>query len=90
MTELQTNNWLGTFQMNNIGGWLGIGQYPQPEADFFLHNWFWRAINSTGNPLCFVADLQPEVSDWAWIPWAENPANYSPSEVIFGDTACQW
>jgi hypothetical protein len=61
VSELQDNNWLGTFQMNNIGGWLGIGQYPQPMADFFLHNWFLRAINSTGNPLCFVADLQPDV-----------------------------
>jgi hypothetical protein len=56
VTELLYNNWLGTFQMNNIGGWLGIGQLPQPEARDY-HNWFWRAINGTGNPLCFVAGI---------------------------------
>lgn len=83
-TELIYNNWLGTFSMSNIGGWLGIGQKPQPEAKDF-HNWFWRAINGNGNPLCFIAGLQPAVYDWEWIPWAANPALAGPSEILFGD-----
>jgi hypothetical protein len=56
--------------MNNIGGWLGIGQYPLPLVFEQNENWFWNNINTTGNPLCFAAALQPDVTDWGWIPYA--------------------
>jgi len=72
--------------MNNIGGWLGIGQWPLPLAYEENQNWFWNNINTTGNPLCFAAALQPDVTDWGWIPYALVPS--SPSEVVFGDPAC--
>ncbi len=30
------------------------------------------------------------MSDWGWIPWASDPAKAGPSELIFGDAACDW
>ena len=69
--------WLYYFNLQNIGGILGLGFNEQGGGDFWHNNSFPQQS--------FGVQLTPNASDWSWMANPPNISEKEPSFIEFGN-----